>query len=56
MHQKRDDGANQKYDEQDLRDTCGTRRDAAEAKHGSDECNDEKHNGVVKHGIPFDER
>jgi hypothetical protein len=48
--QECDDRADQEHDEKNLRDAGGSGRDATETEHGSNDRDDEKHNGVVKHG------
>lgn len=47
---ERDDEEHQEYEKQYLRDFCGASGDATESKHGSDDRNYEKNNGVAKHG------
>ena len=43
------DGHDHKYEEEDLGNTYGTRRDATEAEDGSDECDNQKNNCVMQH-------
>jgi len=46
---KSNDRHHGKDEEQDLGDLDSACRDAAETEHGSDQCDDEKNNGVVQH-------
>jgi hypothetical protein len=47
--QERDEGKNQEYEEQDLRDPRGTRGNTTEAQNGRDDGDDEENHCVVKH-------
>jgi hypothetical protein len=51
-HQEGDDGANEKYDEQNLRDAGSADRDTAKAEECGNERNYEKDHGIVKHVAP----
>jgi hypothetical protein len=48
-HQETDDGANQKNDEQNLRDASSADRDSAKAEHSGNQGNDEKDYSIMKH-------
>src|ERR1700677_1504904 len=52
-HQKADDGADQKNDEQNLRDAGGAGGDTAESEERRDQCDDKKHHCIVKHERTF---
>ncbi len=49
-HEERHDEKHQEDEEQDLRYAGRGAGDTAEAEYGRDQCNDEKHDGVVEHG------
>jgi hypothetical protein len=50
IHQKRDDSADQKYNEQDFRDARGACRNSAKSEQSGYQSNDQKHDSVVQHG------
>jgi hypothetical protein len=50
VHQERDYGSDQEDDEQNFGDSCSAGREAAKTENRCNERNDEKHDGIVKHG------
>jgi hypothetical protein len=48
-HQKGNNRADQEYEEQYLRDPCGTGGDSSESQYGCDQRNYKKYNRVMKH-------
>jgi hypothetical protein len=50
IHEKGDDRSDQEYYKQDLCNSSGGGRNAAEAKQSSYESDDKKYNSVMKHG------
>ena len=48
--QEADDGHDEKYDEQHLRNAHRAGRNATKTKHSGDQCNDQKDDSVVQHG------
>jgi hypothetical protein len=53
VHQKRNDGADEEYDEQNFGDAGGPCGNSAETEDCGNECDDEKYDSVVEHGIPL---
>jgi hypothetical protein len=53
MHEERDDGTDQKNYEQNFRDARRACGQPSETQHSSNERDDQKYDGIMKHVIPL---